>query len=210
LESELLRPYQLEGVDFLFMDSSALLADEMGLGKTVQTAIAIERALQNPEVNRILVVAPSSLRLNWEEEIRRWAPMVGVRRVIGTETDRLATYMLPVPVLIASYEQIRQDSVTKLRNATIRRHVIMGAITNDLLKGTLAALSQNERDLLLSTALNQLLPGENSVAGKLSHERFTLTTENEDAASAISKLAGGMESAITGAIQVAFDGRRAR
>jgi SNF2 family DNA or RNA helicase len=124
LESNLLRSYQFEGVDFLSSNSSALLADEMGLGKTVQTAIAIERALEIPEVNRILVVAPSSLRLNWEEEIHRWAPSVGVRRVIGTEADRLATYMLPVPVLIASYEQIRLDSI-KMRTDQIFDIVIL-------------------------------------------------------------------------------------
>ena len=37
-----LRPYQCEGVKFLFERENALLADEMGLGKTVQTAVALQ------------------------------------------------------------------------------------------------------------------------------------------------------------------------
>jgi SNF2 family DNA or RNA helicase len=111
----LLRGYQEEGVEFLSSNKSALLADEMGLGKTVQTTVALQKSLQRPDTNRVLVVCPSSLRLNWEQEIRRWAPNLAVQRVIGNEIDRLATYMLPVPILIASYEQIRQDAV-KMRS----------------------------------------------------------------------------------------------
>ena len=69
-------------------------------------------------------MAPSSLRLNWEDEIHRWAPNTVVRRVTGNEADRLATYMLPIPVLIASYEQIRQDSV-KMRSDQVFDLVIL-------------------------------------------------------------------------------------
>jgi SWI/SNF-related matrix-associated actin-dependent regulator of chromatin subfamily A-like protein 1 len=69
-----LRPYQWEGVAFLARSQSVLLADEMGLGKTVQAAIALRWVLQLKDCNRALIVAPSALKLNWEREIRRWAP----------------------------------------------------------------------------------------------------------------------------------------
>lgn len=82
----------------------------MGLGKTVQTATAISILMRRPEINRVLVVAPSSLRLNWQQELDRWAPELATRRVIGKEEDRMATYLLPIPVLVASYEQIRNDA----------------------------------------------------------------------------------------------------
>lgn len=104
-----LRQYQWDGVNFLLSAESALLADEMGLGKTVQTSVALRLAMRQPECNRALIVAPSSLRVNWEREIRHWAPELAVRRVIGNARDRAATYKLPVPVLIASYEQVRSD-----------------------------------------------------------------------------------------------------
>lgn len=103
-----LRPYQWDGVDFLHSRQSALLADEMGLGKTVQTAVALKSA-QN-EYKRILLIAPTSLCLNWQRELEFWASGLVVRRVMGNENDRAMTYRLPIQVLIASYEQIRTDS----------------------------------------------------------------------------------------------------
>ena len=45
---EALRPYQREGVSFLFRNDAALLADEMGLGKTVQAIIALSLVLRKP------------------------------------------------------------------------------------------------------------------------------------------------------------------
>ena len=102
-----LRDYQIIGARFLEQLDCALLADEMGLGKTVQTAIALR--LRQSELNRVLIIVPSSLALNWELELSQWAPDLVVRRVIGSQRDRLAYYQLPIKVLIASYEQIRID-----------------------------------------------------------------------------------------------------
>ncbi len=105
-----LREYQRSGVNFLLERHTALLADEMGLGKTVQAIVALRILLRDSNVNRTLVVTPASLRLNWEKEFGLWAPELAIRRLEGDAEDRAAHYMLPVPVLIASYEQIRADS----------------------------------------------------------------------------------------------------
>ncbi len=104
-----LRQYQWEGVSFLAKSESALLADEMGLGKTVQTIVAIRLALNSPSCNRVLIVAPSSLKLNWYKEVRKWAPDIHAVILEGNQSNRLAYYSLPVPVLISSYEQIQSD-----------------------------------------------------------------------------------------------------
>ena len=103
-----LRSYQWEGVDFLRFRQSALLADEMGLGKTVQTAVALKSARK--DFRRVLLVAPTSLCLNWQRELETWAHGLTVRRVMGNAKDRAMTYRLPIQVLIASYEQIRSDA----------------------------------------------------------------------------------------------------
>lgn len=102
-----LRSYQWQGVRFLLERDSALLADEMGLGKTVQTAVALETNASS--FRRILLVVPSSLRMNWQDELERWSPTLVVRRVVGSSIDRAATYRLPIQLLIASYDQIRAD-----------------------------------------------------------------------------------------------------
>ena len=106
--STLLRPYQKQGVQFLLSNAAALLADEMGLGKTVQVATAI--SLGKDKFRRVLIVCPSALCLNWLRELQFWAPTVPSRLIIGDSDDRVATYRLPVQVLIASYEQVRADA----------------------------------------------------------------------------------------------------
>jgi len=113
-----LRAYQWAGVSFLFRSEGALLADEMGLGKTVQAAVALALALRTPDISRALVVAPASLTLNWERELSRWAPRLTVRRVVGGDNERASAYQLPIPVLVASYEQIRVDALDRIPHGT--------------------------------------------------------------------------------------------
>nr|WP_276609600.1 DEAD/DEAH box helicase [Cupriavidus oxalaticus] len=104
-----LRPYQQGGVAFLVEHQGALLADEMGLGKTVQAIAAIAHLRFEVVLARTLIVTPTSLTSNWMQELARWAPALACRRIIGNAEDRRATYGLPIPVLLANYQQIRTD-----------------------------------------------------------------------------------------------------
>ena len=114
-----LHDYQWEGVAFLYRSRAALLADEMGLGKTVQTAVALALLLSaRNEMNRALIVAPAALTTNWMSELATWAPWLTVRRVAGDPDDRRAFYLLPIPVLVSSYEQIRQDGLDRIPSRT--------------------------------------------------------------------------------------------
>lgn len=62
-------PYQRAGIAFALAHENALLADEMGLGKTIQ-ALGLINA--DPTLERILIVCPASLKLNWLRECERW------------------------------------------------------------------------------------------------------------------------------------------
>lgn len=104
-----LREYQLEGVRFLTERDHALLADQMGLGKTVQTITAMRVVHKSRAGSKSLVIAPAALLLNWEEELATWAPELVCRRLVGKTADRRALLMLPVSVLLASYETVRRD-----------------------------------------------------------------------------------------------------
>jgi len=106
-----LRTYQWEGVSFLANNDAALLADEMGLGKTVQAIVALRLVFGRSVSKRVLIVTPTSLTFSWERELALWAPNLVVRRVMGTSKDRCMTYKLPIQVLVATYEQIRNDCV---------------------------------------------------------------------------------------------------
>ncbi|KAK9136539.1 hypothetical protein Sjap_007133 [Stephania japonica] len=69
LESKLL-PFQRDGIRFVLQHGGrALLADEMGLGKTLQ-AIAVTACIR--ESWPVLVLTPSSLRLQWASMIQQW------------------------------------------------------------------------------------------------------------------------------------------
>lgn len=57
--------HQEEGIKFLLSRNGCILADDMGLGKTTQSIIA---ALESG-AKKILVVCPSSTKINWEREI---------------------------------------------------------------------------------------------------------------------------------------------
>ena len=57
--------HQEEGVKFLLSRNGCILGDGMGMGKTTQSIVA---ALESG-AERILIVAPSSTKINWEREI---------------------------------------------------------------------------------------------------------------------------------------------
>jgi len=105
-----LRTYQKEGVAFLCSSDFALLADQMGLGKTIQTVVALRELCLSYSCHRVLLIVPTSLRFNWLQEFEKWAPELAVRPLLGDEEDRRATYSLPIPVIVSTYEQIRSDA----------------------------------------------------------------------------------------------------
>jgi SWI/SNF-related matrix-associated actin-dependent regulator 1 of chromatin subfamily A len=57
--------HQEEGIKFLLSRNGCILADDMGLGKSIQSIIA---ALESG-AKKILIVCPSSTKINWEREI---------------------------------------------------------------------------------------------------------------------------------------------
>src|SRR5687768_905393 len=62
-------PFQKAGIAYAAKLRGCLIADEMGLGKTVQ---AIGVLNLDETWDRVLVVCPASLKLNWRNEIKRW------------------------------------------------------------------------------------------------------------------------------------------
>ncbi|MGE0469074.1 MAG: SNF2-related protein [Nitrospira sp.] len=89
------RPYQRDGyawLAFLYEHRfGACLADDMGLGKTLQT-ICLLAAIKEGRIKTAcavkgphLVVVPTSLLFNWEQELARFAPGLTVHVYSGSE-----------------------------------------------------------------------------------------------------------------------------
>jgi len=109
-----LRPYQKTGLSWLqFIAQSGtggVLADDMGLGKTVQVLahLACERAsgrMQHPA----LVVAPTSLVFNWQDEAARHAPNLSVLALHGPQRSALFDRMGEVDLVVTSYALLPRD-----------------------------------------------------------------------------------------------------
>ncbi len=108
-----LRPYQLTGFQWLVFLKEAgwggILADDMGLGKTIQTlAFFTHLKKENPEA-KFLVVCPTTLMYNWENEIKKFAP--GLRHFIHHGPKRMATVRAfePYDIIITTYGTMRSD-----------------------------------------------------------------------------------------------------
>jgi SNF2 family DNA or RNA helicase len=71
------RPYQLTGYHWLrFLHENrmgACLADDMGLGKTLQVIMFLRSIMDR--IERVLVVCPVSILINWELEVRKFSDM---------------------------------------------------------------------------------------------------------------------------------------
>jgi hypothetical protein len=100
--------YQQEGMLHLAFTGRALLADEMGLGKTVQAVAACALLRRLHGIRRVLVVAPASLKAEWEEQIAKFSDLPSLI-IQGTRDQRLRQYPKSAFFYLANYEQIRPD-----------------------------------------------------------------------------------------------------
>ena len=130
-----LYPFQRDGVDFARQhDGKVLIGDEMGLGKTLQ-GIAI--ASLYFEDWPCLIVCPSSLRLNWKNELTRWLPKVHSReiQVIMSGKDRLLHRALhwTTRFTIISYDLVIKSEPTRpLRTPSRHSSITQSSLTSVL------------------------------------------------------------------------------
>ncbi|MBE6062093.1 MAG: ATP-dependent helicase [Clostridium butyricum] len=107
-----LREYQKEGFQW-FMNLKrfgfgGILCDEMGLGKTIQ-AIAF---LLTQKDDTSLIVCPTSLIYNWNEEIQKFAPdlKVGIIHGSNKNKDLILDNIKDYNIILTSYGTIRANS----------------------------------------------------------------------------------------------------
>ena len=110
LQAEL-RDYQHEGYNWLarlaHWGVGACLADDMGLGKTLQAlALILSRAPKGPT----LVIAPTSVCMNWISEAARFAPTLNVKLFgAGDRSETLST-LQPFDLVVTSYGLLQLES----------------------------------------------------------------------------------------------------
>jgi superfamily II DNA or RNA helicase len=107
-----LYPYQAEGALFAVHAGRVLIGDDMGLGKTVQAIAAMEILAQHFGVTRVLVICPTSLKYQWQSEIKRFSGRQGenaARVINGGRAQRQNDYRKDDFCKITNYEKLRPD-----------------------------------------------------------------------------------------------------
>ena len=104
--------YQARGIqwmhDALARTGGLILADEMGLGKTIQI-IALLLLEPPSKESPALVVCPTSLIVNWQREIAKFAPSLSVKVHRGSNRRGIAQGLQVADVVIATYDTVRED-----------------------------------------------------------------------------------------------------
>lgn len=161
-----LNPHQLEAAVFAIDALSrggCMLADEVGLGKTIEAGLVMAQ-LVSEDRQRLLVLAPATLRAQWQVELKEKFDLDSV--VVDGRTVRATgnCFDQPVPVVIASHPfaagraelvaQIDWDLVVIDEAHRLRNAHKPGNKTGRALKG---ALGKAPRLLLTATPLQNSL-----------------------------------------------------
>jgi superfamily II DNA or RNA helicase len=141
-----LRSYQKEGLAWLSrldqLGFGGILADDMGLGKTIQVLAHLEAAYTSktsPPDCPSIVILPKSLLFNWQEEARKFTPMLRVlaysgqsRQALLDEIPKHDLVLVTYPVLRADFEELRKvdfhyviaDEAQAIKNADSISHKV--------------------------------------------------------------------------------------
>lgn len=120
-----LRTYQKEGFNWFMnlknLGLGGILCDEMGLGKTIQT-IAF---LLTQKEKTSLIIAPTSLIYNWNEEIEKFAPSLKVGIIHGSNKDKeeILKNIEEYNIILTTYGTVRNSF--ELYNNIIFENIVL-------------------------------------------------------------------------------------
>ncbi len=148
-----LRPYQVAGYQWLnYLKDirwGGILADDMGLGKTVQALSFMEYYKKENGKLKALVVCPTTLIYNWENEIKKFTPELTYRIHHGGTRTRIKEELTDHDITITTYGTLRSD--IKMLMSIELDYVLLDesqAIKNPSSKVTKAACLLNAKNRL--------------------------------------------------------------
>ena len=128
---QVLRYYQKTGFKWLkVLDNykfGGILADDMGLGKTIQLLSVIIDYVQNNENRKAsIVVCPSSLSLNWQNEAVKFAKDLKTLVIHGTakEREKQIESIEQYDLIITSYDLLKRDVETYKKKDYMFKYII--------------------------------------------------------------------------------------
>ncbi|MBA1220053.1 DEAD/DEAH box helicase [Pseudomonas fulva] len=165
-------PYQKAGIEYASKKGNALFADEMGLGKTIQAIGVINT---KPDVKRLLVLCPATLKTNWKRELKKWLVNDDLRNAISVVGNKIELSTDDVICDVMNYDLASKKSA--ILESVEYDYVIFDEahyLKNGESKRTIAALKIQSKNFLALTGtpfLNN--PFEIfTIANKLDPESF--------------------------------------
>ncbi len=136
----------------------AILADEVGLGKTIEAGIIMKEYLMRGLVRRVLILAPASLCLQWQEEMSRKFGLAFAIQATGREWSEepllissLERAKMPArrsAVMESRYDLVVVDEAHRLRNQrTLNRQLVAELAPRHLLLLTATPVQNDLREL---------------------------------------------------------------
>jgi len=103
-----LYPYQREGALFAVKAGRCLIGDDMGLGKTIQALAAAEIMAKLFDIQKALIVSPTSLKYQWKSEIEKFTSRT-VEVIEGFNHQRQQMYRKGSFYKLVNYELVFRD-----------------------------------------------------------------------------------------------------
>ena len=105
-----LYPFQTVGAYYLYKAQNAILGDSVGLGKTIMALAVVERWFNEVRINSTLVLCPSTLKRNWENEIKRFTERSTIV-ISGDKPKRKQQYKqaYKYDFIVISYDTLFRD-----------------------------------------------------------------------------------------------------
>ncbi len=148
-----LREYQIEGFQWLMRlthwGAGACLADDMGLGKTLQ---ALTLILSHAPKGPTLVLAPTSVCMNWLNEAQRFTPTLNPVQFGSGDRQKMLDQAGPFDLIVCSYGLLHSES---MRLAEVAWQTVVAdeaqAIKNALTKRSKAAMELKAEHKIITT-----------------------------------------------------------
>lgn len=98
-------PHQLEAINYIHKNSIIALFDEQGLGKTKIVIDALSLDMQEGMIQGVLVIAPMSLLLNWEQEVQKHSFLLPIV-LKGSNKEKRYRFLTGANFYMINYESV--------------------------------------------------------------------------------------------------------
>lgn len=150
-----LRDYQVEGFNWMsrlaHWGVGACLADQMGLGKTIQ---ALALILNHAAEGATLIIAPTSVCMNWISEAQKFAPTLNIIQFGSGNRQKVLDNLKPFDMFVCSYGLLQQEEVSQMLSQVEWQTIVLDeaqAIKNMSTKRSQAAMNLKAGFKLITT-----------------------------------------------------------